>query len=154
MTQPTGAQSAAHERVHAELRTLRQKVRGIDGSLVATSDGLLIAHDIPDLETTRLAALVSATLGLARQAARESGRGEFREAVARGTDGYLMVYAAGASAVVAVLGDAQLNVGMMHYQAREVIERITALSADFARWAGPEWLASAAPTWRDAPGSI
>jgi predicted regulator of Ras-like GTPase activity (Roadblock/LC7/MglB family) len=115
---------------------LRETINGVDGSLVATSDGLLLAHDLPGLEPTRLAALVSATLSLARQAVKETGRGEFREAIARGTTGYLMVYAAGSNAVVAVLGDAKVNVGLVQYQAREAIERITAHAADFARWSG------------------
>jgi predicted regulator of Ras-like GTPase activity (Roadblock/LC7/MglB family) len=153
MTQPAGAQ-AAHDKVYAELRTLRQTAKGIDGSLVATSDGLLIAYDIPGVEPTRLAALVSTTLGLARQSVRETGRGEFREAVARGTTGYLLMYAAGSTAVVAVLGDAQLNVGLTQYQARPVIERITALSANFARWAGAALLASDPQRWQDSLGSI
>jgi uncharacterized protein len=134
MTQPPGARSAANDRVYAELRALRETITGVDGSLVATSDGLLIVHDLAHLEPTRLAALVSATLSLARQAVKETGRGEFREALARGTSGYLMVYAAGSNAVVAILGDPQVNVGLMQYQAREAIERITAHSANFARW--------------------
>lgn len=136
MTHLTGAQSAAQDHVRAELRALRAKVTGIDGSLVATGDGLLIAHDIPGLEPTRLAALISTTLSLAKQAVRAGGRGEFREALARGTTGYLVVYAAGSDAVVAILGDAHLNVGVMQYQARETIEKITAYSADFAHWSG------------------
>jgi uncharacterized protein len=144
MSHPAGEQSAARDRVHAELRALRETITGIDGSLVATSDGLLIAHDIQELEPTRLAALVSTTLGLARQSVRETGRGQFREALVRGTDGYLMVYAAGSNAVVAIIGDAKINVGVMQYQAREAIERITAHSADFGRWSGAAALADAA----------
>jgi uncharacterized protein len=136
MTHLTEAQAAARDQVNAELRALRAAITGIDGSLVATSDGLLIAHDIPELEPTRLAALVSTTLGLARQSVKETGRGEFREALVRGTAGYLMVYAAGSNAVVAIIGDAEMNVAMMQYQARETIERITAHSADFGHWSG------------------
>jgi len=136
MTHPGGAHSAARDHVLAELRALRTSITGIDGSLVATSDGLLIAHDIPDQEPARLAALVSTTLGLARQSVRETGRGEFREALVRGTAGYLMVYAAGSNAVVAIIGDSGANVAMMQYQAREAIERITVYSADFGRWSG------------------
>jgi len=136
MTHPAGVQSAARNQVRAELRALRATIAGIDGSLVATSDGLLVTHDIPELEPARLAALVSTTLGLARQSVRETGRGEFREALVRGTSGYLMVYAAGSSAVVAIMGDAEMNVGIMQYQARETIERITELAADFGRWSG------------------
>ena len=37
---------------------------------------------------------------------------------------------------LAIIGDAQVNVGMVQYQAREAIERITAHAADFARWSG------------------
>jgi uncharacterized protein len=154
MPQPAEAQSAAGDYVSAELRKLRETVTGVDGSLVATSDGLLVAHDIPNLESTRLAALVAATLGLARQAVRETGRGAFREALARGTDGYLLVYAAGSNAVVAILGDARVNVGMLHYQARGTIERITARSAEFARWSVPAGLADTARPRPDRPHSV
>jgi uncharacterized protein len=141
MTQPTGARSAAADQVLTELRALRAAVDGIEGCLVATSDGLLIAHDLPDPEPGRLAALVSTTLSLARQTVRETGRGEFREALARGTAGYLMVYAAGSNAVVAIIADEKLNVGMMQYQMREAIERIAAHSTDLARWPGAAELA-------------
>ena len=76
-----------------------------------------------------LAALVSATLSLAR-------------------------YAAGSSAVVAVLADARVNVGMLRYQAREPIERITACAADFVRWSGATGLAGAARFGEGGPGSL
>ena len=101
-----------------------------------------------------LAALVSATLSLARQATAETGRGEFREALARGTNGYLMVYAADSSAVVAVLADARVKVGMLRYQAREPIERITACAADFVRWSGATGVAGAVRFGQGGPGSL
>jgi uncharacterized protein len=140
------------ERVAAELRVLRENVVGVYGSMVATSDGLLIAHDIPDMEPTRIAALVSTTLGLASQTTQATGRGPFREAVARGTDGYLAVYAAGRTAVVAVIGSGDLNIGMLHYEAREVISRVAALSAEFARWATPSSTGAAAGPGPSGPG--
>ena len=120
-----------------ELLSLRDSVVGVHGSMVATSDGLLVAHDIPDMEPTRIAAIVSTTFGLASQATQATGRGPFREAVARGGSGYLAVFAAGRSAVVAVMGGSELNVGMLHYEMRDTIGRIAGYSADFARWAGP-----------------
>ena len=48
--------------------------------------------------------------------------------MARGSDGYLAVYVAGDSAIVAVIGTNSLNVGMLQYRAREIIERIAANS--------------------------
>ncbi|MEO3781974.1 roadblock/LC7 domain-containing protein [Actinocorallia sp. B10E7] len=110
--------------IHAELRRLRDQVMGVHGSMVATSDGFMVAQDIPDLEPTRIAALIATTLGLARQATLTTGRGRFRESLTRGTDGYLAVFAAGDRAVVAVLGTNDMNVGMLHYQIRDLTERI------------------------------
>ncbi|WP_106399780.1 roadblock/LC7 domain-containing protein [Actinocorallia populi] len=110
--------------IHAELRELREQVMGVHGSMVATSDGFMVANDIPDLEPTRIAALVATTLGLARQATQVTGRGRFSESLTRGSDGYLAVFAAGDRAVVAVLGSNELNVGMLHYQIRDLTKRI------------------------------
>lgn len=129
---------AVEELVLNELRILRESVVGVHGSMVATSDGLLIAHDLHDMEPTRVAAIVATTVGLARQAMLATGREKLREAVARGSGGYLAVYAAGRTAVVAVVGSNELNVAMLHYEMRDTIERIAAYSAEFARWAGPE----------------
>jgi uncharacterized protein len=126
------------ELVLRELVSLRDSVVGVHGSMVATSDGLLVAHDLPDMEPTRIAAIVATTFGLASQATQATGRGPFREAVAKGSSGYLAVYAAGRGAVVAVIGDSDLNIGMLHYEMRDTIGRIAGYSAGFARWAGPQ----------------
>src|SRR5581483_442189 len=115
----------------------RAHVAGVRGSLVATSDGLVVAHDIPDVEPTQIAALAAATLAVARRATLATECGTFREAVARGSDGYLAVYAAGDSAIVAVIGTSSLNVGMLQYRAREIIERIAAQSSQIGALAAP-----------------
>jgi predicted regulator of Ras-like GTPase activity (Roadblock/LC7/MglB family) len=141
--QPGAREITVEELVLAELRSLRDSVVGVHGSLVATSDGLLVTHDIPDMEPTPIAAIVAATLGLASQATHATGRGGFREAVARGGAGYLVVYAAGRNAVVAVLGDDELNVGMLHYEMRDMIGRIAGYSGKFARWGDLSMLARA-----------
>jgi|SRR5579875_1168146 len=125
------------ERARTELRRIRENVAGVHGSLAATSDGLLVAHDLPGLEPTQIAALVATTLALGSRVTLATGRGEFRETVTRGSDGYLAVYAAGSTAIVAVVGTTGMNVAMLHYQVREVIERIAEYSASFARWASP-----------------
>ena len=124
---------SAEERIRAELRSLRSQVVGVHGSMVATSDGFLVAHDIVDLEPTQIAALIATTLGLARQTTIATGRGQFREAVARGSDGYLAVFSIGANSVMAVIGTNDLNIGMLHYQTRELIKRIADHSADLGQ---------------------
>jgi hypothetical protein len=74
---------------------------------------------------------------VARRATLATDCGTFREAVARGSDGYLAVYAAGDSAIVAVTGTSSLNVGMLQYRAREVIERLAAQSSQIGALAAP-----------------
>jgi predicted regulator of Ras-like GTPase activity (Roadblock/LC7/MglB family) len=120
------------ERVHGELRLIRDNVAGVQGSLVATNDGFLVAHDIPDIEPTAIAALAAATRSLSGRTTQSTGRGQFREAISRGTAGYLVVYAAGPSALLAVVGTTELNIGMLHYQTREIAERIATYAGQFA----------------------
>lgn len=124
------------ERLRAELERIRANVAGVHGSVVATSDGFLVAHDVPDLEPTEIAALAATTRALASRTTIASGRGEFRETMARGSAGYLATYAAGANAIVAVIGTNDLNVGMLRFQARDIIARIAASAPEFRNWTG------------------
>jgi uncharacterized protein len=124
------------ERLHAELERIRANVAGVHGSVVATSDGFLVAHDVPDLEPTEIAALAATTRALATRTTLAAGRGEFRETMARGSGGYLATYAAGSNAIVAVIGTNDLNVGMLRYRARDIIARIAANAPEFRNWTG------------------
>lgn len=142
---------SVEDKVRTELRRIKAQVAGVRGSLVATSDGLVVAHDIPDVEPTQLAALAAATLAVARRATLATECGTFREAVARGSDGYLAVYAAGDSAIVAVIGTSSLNVGMLQYRAREIIERIAARSSQIGALAAPVTAAESARPSRSLP---
>jgi uncharacterized protein len=157
-------QPPVEERVRRQLQRIRENVSGVHGSLTATSDGLLIAHDLAGMEPTQIAALVATSLALGSRMTLSTGRGQFRETVTRGTDGYLAVYAAGPSAIVAVIGTTRLNVGMLQYQARDVIDRITKYSTEFGTWAAPatvraagspsRQVAEAPPPDPDAPPTL
>src|SRR3954469_4811149 len=92
------------DQVQQELSGLRSAVSGVDGCVVATSDGLLVAHVLPELEQSAAAALIATLTAVARQAVQITGRGELLDAAIRGTSGYIAVYAVGDSAVLAVLG--------------------------------------------------
>lgn len=101
---------------------------GVRGAITASSDGLLLAQDVDDLEPTQIAALVAAMHAVAVRAAGNTQCGQLKEVITRGSEGYLAVYAAGVAAIVAVLGTAELNVAMLNLQARTVIERIAQYS--------------------------
>jgi len=135
--------------LRAEFRQIRANVSGVHGCVVATSDGLLVAHDVPDLDSTDLAALLAASRSLASRGVAITGRGQFREVISRGSHGYLAVYAAGDNAIVGVIGDAELNIAMLHYRVHDTIARITAYASEFSRRANRE----PAPT-QQSPASL
>ncbi|MFI9275480.1 roadblock/LC7 domain-containing protein [Kitasatospora sp. NPDC052896] len=116
----------------AELRALRQRVPHLAGGLVASVDGLLLAHDTHDTEPAGLAALTAAVLGVAQRLADATGQGEFRESLVRGEHGYVAAYAAGVVCVLTVLAHPDVNVGRLHLEARRSAGRIGALLDDAA----------------------
>jgi predicted regulator of Ras-like GTPase activity (Roadblock/LC7/MglB family) len=128
-----GEEPAVTDPIANELRLIRNNVPGVRGSVTATTDGLLLAHDVPGLEPTQIAALVAATHAVAVRASLSTECGQLKEVITRGSEGYLAVYAAGGTAIVAILGTTDLNVAMLNFQARRMIERVAEHSAGLAR---------------------
>ncbi|MEV7215121.1 roadblock/LC7 domain-containing protein [Kitasatospora cineracea] len=114
--------------VQAELQGLRARVPHLTGSLVATIDGLVVAHDAAALEPEGVAALTAAALGVGSRLTEAAGQGAFRELIARGERGYTATYAAGAYTVLTLLAGPQANVGRLHLEARRAGARIAALA--------------------------
>ncbi|CAL9662005.1 roadblock/LC7 domain-containing protein [Streptomyces sp. MPA0124] len=112
-----------------ELHRLRNRVPQLTGSLAATVDGLVLAHDAPGTEPEGLAALTAAALGVAHRMAEATARGGFRELLLRGADGYVATYAAGPAAVLTLLADGRVNVGRLHLEGRRSGARIGELVA-------------------------
>lgn len=148
----TRNQPAVPDLIGAELEGIRRSVPGVRGAITASGDGLLIAHDVGDLEPTQIAALVSAMHAVAARACVSTACGQFKEVITHGSEGYLAVYAAG-SAVVAVLGTTDLNLAMLNYQARGMVERIAEHSAQLTRPLAPSSPAAGGPPDRDTPAA-
>ncbi|MFH9011043.1 roadblock/LC7 domain-containing protein [Streptomyces sp. NPDC017943] len=110
-----------------ELRRLRTRIPRLTGSLAATVDGLVLAHDVPDTEPEGLAALTAAALGVAHRMTDAAARGDFRELLVRGSRGYVATYAAGTTAVLTLLAEDRVNVGRLHLEGRRSGARIADL---------------------------
>jgi predicted regulator of Ras-like GTPase activity (Roadblock/LC7/MglB family) len=114
------------------LGDLQREVPGVRGVLLATADGLPLAHTFgPDggqLEgtSTSTAAMVAATLGLGQRLAELVGTGRLQEATVRSTSGYVIVYAVGDVAVLTVLTHPGANVARVHLVAREIVKELDA----------------------------
>lgn len=120
-----------------ELRALRTATPGVRGSLVVTSDGLLVTHDCLDDEgTEQTGALSSTMLALARHAVDLTACGSMLDAAVRGSDGWFVVYAVGGAAVLAVIGDADLNLALLHLRTRPAVQRLAEMTDGFARFHG------------------
>ncbi|MGW1194572.1 roadblock/LC7 domain-containing protein [Streptomyces sp. NPDC002536] len=113
--------------VLSELQGLRVRVPHLTGALVASTDGLVIAHVVSDLEPDGLAALTAAALGVGARLTEAVSHGGFRELLVSGERGYVATYAAGPSCVLTLLASAEANVGRLNLEARRAGPRIAGL---------------------------
>ncbi len=114
--------------VEAHLATLRLKVPHLIGSLAATVDGLLIAHDLPaTIEPTGIAALAAAQLSLSQTFVAATHSTHLQELVIDGGSGHIVIYAAGPTALLGVLTDAEAVLGRVHLEARPAALAIAAV---------------------------
>jgi predicted regulator of Ras-like GTPase activity (Roadblock/LC7/MglB family) len=113
-----------------ELAQLRVRLPQVHGALVASADGLLVAQDADGVQAETMAAMSAAYLGLAQQIALGAAYGEFQETVTRASGGYVATFAAGHTALLTVLADAGINLGLLHHEARPVAARVGKLVAD------------------------
>ncbi|MEU3252229.1 roadblock/LC7 domain-containing protein [Streptomyces sp. NPDC006997] len=120
---------AVEDDVLDELRRLRSRLPQLTGSLAASVDGLVLAQDAPGTEPESLAAITAAALGVAQRMADLTARGDFRELLLRGADGYVATYTAGPSVVLTLLTDDRVNVGRLHLEGRRSGVRIGELVA-------------------------
>jgi predicted regulator of Ras-like GTPase activity (Roadblock/LC7/MglB family) len=113
------------EALQETLRQLRSAIPEASGAIVASTDGLPLASDLPEGESTRLAAMAATALGLGKRIAQTAGLGPLDEVVIRGKQGYLVVYSAGERGVLAVSAPREVNLGLIHLEAREAAQRLS-----------------------------
>jgi predicted regulator of Ras-like GTPase activity (Roadblock/LC7/MglB family) len=107
-----------------ELNRLRSRVPELAGSVLATTDGLVVAHDAHGIEPDGLAALAAAHLALARRFAHAVNHGELRESVVECDRGYITSYTAGPNALLTLVTSGDANLAMVHLEARRCVRRL------------------------------
>jgi uncharacterized protein len=135
-----------------ELGALRKRLPELTGSVLATADGMVVAHDAHGIEPDSLAALAAAHLALARRFAHAVSHGELRESVVECDGGYITSYAAGSNALLTVVTTGNANLAMVHLEARRSVHRLIALmTLDAPPPARPEIPAQSTPLARRTP---
>ncbi|WP_245935163.1 roadblock/LC7 domain-containing protein [Acidipropionibacterium virtanenii] len=100
------------------LAQMRRGIPELHGTMIASVDGLAVAHDFPEADAERVAAMAATALGLGKRITERTELGGLAEAVIRGDNGYLVVYSAGDDAVLVLQGPVDSNLGLMRIEAR------------------------------------
>jgi uncharacterized protein len=112
------------ERLLAVLDDLAGEIPGVRGSLVAAADGLPMVATLPADEVPRVAAVTAMVVGLSQRTLDQIGLGGFEETVIGGDEGVLVVYDTGAGAALAVAVAPDVNLGLVHLEARRAARRL------------------------------
>ncbi len=114
--------------VREELTALRHQVPGVQGCVLGGVDGRRVVDDVLDgVRPHDIAALAAGAHGISRTCGSALGQGGFSEVTIRNIGGSLAVYAVGELALLAVIGDAGLNVARLHLEARPATQRLASL---------------------------
>jgi uncharacterized protein len=98
---------------------LRAEIPELRGVLLATAEGLPVAHSLSGgTDASRVAAMAAAASSLARRVSEHLGLGNPGEVSITGNLGALYVYTAGPVAVLAVIGQQGTNAGLVALEAR------------------------------------
>jgi predicted regulator of Ras-like GTPase activity (Roadblock/LC7/MglB family) len=128
-----------------ELSRLRTRLPELSASVLASADGMVLAHDAHGVEPDSLAALAAAHLALARRFAHTVNRGELRESVVECDLGYITSYTAGPNALLTLVTSGNANLALVHHEARRCVRRLVALLTVELPRVHPEVPAQAGP---------
>src|SRR5438105_13340533 len=116
---------AKHEALKTHIESLRNAIPELRGVLLASTEGLPVAHSLSNgNDPNRVAAMAAAASNLGRRISDSIATGGLTEVSVRGDDGMLFVYSAGPKAVLAVIGGAGSNAGLIHLESRTIAKEI------------------------------
>lgn len=119
---------------------LVERVGQVRQAVVLSSDGLLMGTSagLRREDAEHLSAVAASFQSLARGAGRQFGGGNVRQTIIEMDSAFLFVTAAGSSACLAVLADADADVGLVAYEMAMLVRRVGQhLSANPRSAAGP-----------------
>lgn len=121
----TGARNARQDLTWL-LDDMVNRAGGVDGVVVLSSDGLLIAASsaIPDADAEHMSAVASAFHSLARSASTHFHGGKVHQTVVEMDNSVLLVTAAGPGACLAVLAAAEADLGAVAFETGLLVRRV------------------------------
>ena len=112
------------ETLNSILRALNDAVpKQIEGSLIASTDGFLIASTLSEEDAERVAAMVATTVGVSRRMARILNAGSLNETAIAGEDRHIRLYLIDDRGVLAVITKSESNTALINLSAREAVRK-------------------------------
>jgi uncharacterized protein len=97
----------------------------VEAAAVVSADGLPMASALPPyVEEDRLAAMSAALVSLGERAASGLEKGDLAQVFVEGADGYVVLMAAGESAVLVAVTSRGAKVGLVLYEMRKIAAQI------------------------------
>ncbi len=113
------------EALKTQLEALKNAIPDLKGVLLASNEGLPIAHSFTNgTDPNRVAALAAAVSTLGRKVTDNLSAGTLGEVTIQANEGSLFVYSAGSKAVLAVVTPQGANAGLIHLEARQAAKEI------------------------------
>ncbi len=120
-------QPTKSEQLAAIIASIHEAIPELLGVMIASVDGLAVAHDLQEADAERIAAMAATALGLGARIAERTNLGTLTESMIRGTQGHLVVYSAGNDAVLVMSGPLTANLTLMRIEARVATVQINSL---------------------------
>lgn len=106
------------------LEELNQRSKMIAASAIISSDGLIKAELLGDIEPNRFGAMCASLLSLAKRVAHNAVCGELKLVLLEGTLGTMIVIQIGQKGVLAIAAKPEAQIGRLFIEIRETAEKI------------------------------
>jgi len=121
----TAPQATREELLAKALDDLLREDADIQAAALVSLDGFTMASALPEgMQADRVGAMSAAILGLGERAAAELGRGHLSQVFIEGSNGYVLLIAAGNRAVLTAMADPAAKLGLVLYDMKSTAQRI------------------------------
>lgn len=111
-----------------ELQGLVERFRqliGVEGTVIARRDGLVISHDLPStVSAKRIAAMAAAIVNASRNAIFELERGQYQLTIVQSSEGKVVCANAGMEAILAIMVAEEANLGLILLQIDRIARQV------------------------------
>jgi predicted regulator of Ras-like GTPase activity (Roadblock/LC7/MglB family) len=118
----------AFEQMQQALKTLVSNTPDLEGAATVSLDGLVLASVLPaGTDEDRVSAMAAALLSLGERTSDELARGSLEQVYVKGSNGYIILMAAGREAVLEVIAGQGAKLGMVLLDMKRAAQEISRL---------------------------